>query len=244
MFHIFIPSKGRAKQTILTDNPLTTYIVEPQDYQDYLAVLPESRLIKLAANDRGIAFARNFILEYCKENDITWYWMLDDDVTGFFESKDGKNYKISMDEALFSAEREIKTLNSKYSIGQAGLEYQQYSWSAKKKHAMNSYCDVCVAINSKVPVRYRKELALKEDRDFTLQVISNGYTTVRCSKIAFACPSNGSNDGGLEPLYKDKTTESQSNRAMVRLWGDNICRVVVKPSGREDVKINWRYFKI
>jgi hypothetical protein len=247
MFPIFIPSKGRAKDSYLL-NQLKSgvdhwfYVVEPQDFDNYCKIVHPNRLIALAFDNEGIASVRNKILEYCKKNSIPWYWMMDDDISGFYEVISKRNCKISLRDAIERAEQNIDKLSEKLTIGQAGLEYQQYSWSATKKYRINSYCDVCVAINSSVNAQYRAEVNLKEDRDFTLQLITSGYSTVRISDLSFSCPKNGSNDGGLKPVYQNTDRESISNRRMVELWGSDVCQVVTKKDGREDVKINWKLF--
>jgi hypothetical protein len=248
MFPLFVPSKGRAKNSFLIDQLKASsyewfYVVEPQEYDSYTLIIPPKRLIVLPSNNQGIAFVRNEIFNNCKTKKIDWYWMLDDDITGFFEVISKKNLKISLDSALKRAETNIRKLTERMGIGQIGLEYQQYSWSATKRYKFNSYCDVCVAINSNVKAKYRNEVNLKEDRDFTLQILSSGYSTARISDVAFSCPKNGSNEGGLKPVYQDTVQEHISNLRMVEFWGSNICSIIQKPDGREDVKINWRFFK-
>ena len=67
----------------------------------------------------------------------------------------------------------------------------------------NGYCDVCVAIHAARAKRctFRDACDLKLDRDFTLQVLAAGYETLRITQYSFACPKNGSNAGGLAPVY-------------------------------------------
>jgi hypothetical protein len=128
-------------------------------------------------------------------------------------------------------------------VAQVALEYQQFAWSATKD-ARNSYCDVAVAIHAKRTGRLRyREITPKEDRDFTLQVLASGWGTARFSRLAFSCPKNGSNDGGLAPLYATGGYEEAASRRMVELWGDEVCTFHRKPDGRPDVKINWRFFR-
>ena len=130
-------------------------------------------------------------------------------------------------------------------MAQAGLEYQQFAWSARKPFTLNSYCDVAVAIHSQrtLGLQFRQDLQLKVDRDFTLQILTSGYRTLRTCHIAFAAPENGSNTGGLSDLYAINGAEANESQAMVQLWGDTLCETLVKPSGRHDVKVNWKFFK-
>jgi hypothetical protein len=84
---------------------------------------------------------------------------------------------------------------------------------------------------------------LKLDRDFTLQVLSLGYDTLRTFKYAFSCPKNGSNAGGLQGVYQTDGEELRNSQRMCELWGAQVCKLNIKSDGRPDVKINWGYFK-
>jgi hypothetical protein len=244
---IFIPSKGRPVVGFLLKELLATslewyYVVEPQEQAAYAALMPVDRLIVLPDNNKGIAFVRNFILDRCRTSGSPWFWMLDDDITGFYRVEHRRNVRTSITTVLEQAEASIAALSDRFSVGQYALEYQQYAWSSTKKYRVNSYCDVCVAINTAVKAAYREYVNLKEDRDFTLQVITSGFSSVRVCDLAFSAPKNGSNAGGLKPVYGTPDRESTANRRMVELWGNTICKIVVKKNGREDVKIDWSRF--
>jgi hypothetical protein len=218
------------------------FVVEPQEYKAYCDALPSEKVITLPADNQGLAFARQFVLDLTHSDGRGWFWMLDDDLTGFFRQVSGKMQRIGIDQALSGAEAFFSDSNS---IAQAGLEYQQFAWSQKKPYTMNGYCDCCVAIHSErcKSLKFRDEVNLKLDRDFTLQVLSSGYETLRVYKYAFSCPKNGSNEGGLQSVYQTDGEELRNSRRMCEVWGKDICKLNIKPDGRPDVSINWRYFK-
>lgn len=214
-------------------------IVEPQDaiaYKEY-----SEHLLILSSDDQGLAFSRNFAINYARQNYPDWFWMMDDDISKFYKTVNKKNIQISTKEALSSAELLFSKRNS---VGQAALEYQQYSWSQSKDIVLGSYCDVCVCIHTKrtKSLKFRHEVNLKLDRDFTLQCLASGYQVLRTAHIAFDCPKNGSNEGGLYDDYKSGI-EHQNVLEMCKIWGANICTPATKKDGRRDVKINWKYFK-
>ena len=251
MLPIYVASKNRSQssQTLKALKALPDwekkqfwFVVEPQEYFDYVKVLPQSHLIILPDNDRGLAYARQFILDVAAIERLTWFWMLDDDLTGFFKQVSGKMQRIDLDVALSGAEQFFVSSNT---IAQAGLEYQQFAWSQKKPYTMNGYCDCCVAIHAQrcKSLKFRDEVNLKLDRDFTLQVLSLGYDTLRTFKYAFSCPKNGSNAGGLQGVYQTDGEELRNSQRMCELWGAQVCKLNIKSDGRPDVKINWGYFK-
>ncbi len=247
MFPVYIPSKGRADTCstarLLIDSGIRPMlVVEPQDQERYRELFTNSDILVLPCNDNGLPLARNFILDHARSIDCDWFWMIDDDVTWFSEVQGNKCVKSEASQVLWMASDLIQRSSS---VAQASLEYQQFAWSAGGRVTENSYCDVVVAINVKrtKAIRYRDSVALKEDRDFTLQVLASGWNTNRLTRFAFSCPKNGSNRGGLSPLYAINGREEQVGREMVRLWGSEVCRFNRKSDGRPDVKINWRFFK-
>ena len=243
-FPIFVASKARPRQSKLlamleSSSAKWFYVVEPQDRAVYLANIPTENLLVLPKNDQGLWYVRQWILDYAKANGIPWYWNLDDDITSFYRNSANGNAQATLEEAL--SESEVFILKHKKHIGQASLEYKQFAWSQKKRYVWNSYCDVCVAVNSKVSAKFRSETGLKVDRDFTLQILSTGFLTMKVCKYSCAAPKNGSNEGGLRSEYISGR-EARDSRTMARLW-PTACKLVTKKDGRPDVKINWKAFQ-
>ena len=79
----------------------------------------------------------------------------------------------------------------------------------------------------------------KEDRDFQLQTIKNGYGVLRFNHYWFSCPDVGSNKGGLFSLYKDKKDIK---------WAENLVKAwypyakLVRKKERIDAKIDIKGF--
>jgi hypothetical protein len=213
-----------------------TVVVEPQDMATYQAAGWSCAV--LPADDQGLPFARRHILTLAG---ASWLWMLDDDITALYRTVRGKCVPCPPADALATSQEYFA---SSPSIAQAALEYQQFAWRAKQPYVRNGYCDVCVAIHTGRTrlLTYRNDCALKEDRDFTLQVLAAGYATLRVTAYSFACPKNGSNAGGLAPLYATRGREALASQRMAALW-PGICKTVTKPDGRQDVAINWGYFR-
>lgn len=242
---IFIPSKGRSGNcktaNLLTKNEmLFEIVVEPQEEDDYRMSNPDASILVLPDSNRGIGFVRQWILDYARKN-YSSYWMLDDDITGFYKVEDKKCKRFSPELVLAQAQ---DLFESTPTIAQGALEYQQYAWSAKHKLKFNSYCDVAVWITpQKIPhLNYRTRMDLKEDRDFTLQILASGLNSARSCLTAFSAPKNGSNEGGLFKEYAMKGRELEAVARMCEAW-PGICVPQVKPDGRNDLKINWSHFK-
>lgn len=238
---IFIATKGRAgtaKVLPLLDGCNFTLVVEPQDHHAYASAYPGVSMVALPENNRGIAFARQWILERARSEGLPWFWMMDDDVTGFFRVESGKCVRYAAKEVLLAAEMQI-CRTAWVALG--ALEYQQYAWSQKKDRVMDSYCDVAVLINTRLTKLSKYRDGVKEDRDFVLQNLANGFSSMRTSHLAFSAPKNGTNKGGLHDAYKSGL-ERHWSMQMCKLWPE-VCTLHVKKDGRPDVKINWKFFK-
>ena len=236
LFPIVIPSKARPSGSTLrllqaAGVPFTVY-VEPQDHDAYQAQGWNCRVLE--TNDQGLPYVRRVILAHATD----WFWMLDDDITAFYATVKGKAVKTDPRTALEASQAYFVDATH---IAQASLEYQQFAWRAKQPYALNGYCDVCVAIHAERTrvCTFRDACDLKLDRDFTLQVLASGYGTLRVTAYSFACPKNGSNKGGLAPLYAEQGREALASQQMAKLW-PSVCTPVTKRDGRPDVAINWR----
>lgn len=218
-------------------------VVEPQEYDDYKQAYPNVIVLVLKENNRGLMYSRQAALEHARESGVVWFWLLDDDIEGFYQRIGGKVKRVSGRQVLSSVVRSLVGSNA---IGQAALEYSQYIHSAKKPVTWNSYCDVCVLINAKntgrkkINFRVNEQLNLKGDRDFTMQCLARGLKTVRFTRYGFRCPKNGTNKGGLFLDYA-RGRESIEVDYLISIWGKGIVSKIVKKDGRLDAKINWKY---
>lgn len=234
---IYVPSRGRAGTSkflarVREERLATTIVVEPREAAVYREAYPGLAVVVLPENDRGLTFSRNFLLEEARRQAHPWIWQIDDDVSGFLRFEGTKGEKVSAKEALAGAQ-----VHGVTGISMVALEYQQFAWSAGARVKENGYCDVVVGLRPRIPFSYR-DVPLKEDRDFAMQVVSKGYETRRVTRFAFAAPGVGSNPGGLHEQYavgKDVV----GARRLVELW-PWCSEVVVKNGGRVDAKIHWR----
>ena len=230
---VCIPSKGRADTKTYKLYEAAGYDVyhflEPQDYDNY--DVPNK--INIGANDRGITFVRNFMLDWCAGNSVESCWFSDDDVQNFGVF-DGKT--IKKDASIL---RDIEKMAEKLPFEIYGMNYTQYAWTEKKNYSVNSkWCEVVVYIKvGKIKWRYNENT--KEDRDFQLQTIERGHGVLRFNKYWFSCPNIGSNVGGLHEWYA-AGNDAEAAKKMALKWSPWI--KVVQKKDRLDVKADIRGF--
>lgn len=243
---IFIPSKGRAGKTAFLKElneamgrpivGLQVFVfVEPQELQQYVDCYPNLVITNLKENNRGLSYSRNQLYEAAKQNGFSHYWFMDDDVKLFSVDAHGKMARADI-WMLELVEDEL--ISGGYAL--AGLEYRQYAWSNPGKKSFNTYCDCVVLHNVEAleGIKCDENLQLKIDRDLAIQVVRAGMQTIRISSMCFSSPENGSNQGGLQSVYKQGLEEVNCDK-MVAKWGESICTKFKKESGRIDIKINW-----
>lgn len=229
LWQVYIPSKGRGETIKIHPSLNAKIVVEPQEaefYKNYDTII-------LPKDNQGIAYVRNYI----KSINKGWYWMLDDDVNWLGYVANKKIAREDPSKVLLLAQRDI--LRFEDQVAQAGLQYQQFCWCATKPVSFNKSCQVVVAIDAKKAFcDYRPEVQLKEDIDFSMQLISSGFKTMILNGLCFSCPTIGSNKGGLYEIYR--TNLEKSCDAMIAKWGHGFVSKIKKPNGMIDIKINWK----
>lgn len=195
---VCIPSKGRPNTKtykLFEEAGFEVYhFVEPQDIEQYKA----PNVVSIGADDMGITYVRNFMLDWCKEKSIGWAWFCDDDVTQFGRF-DGKTRKTSANE-LWKVSEKASLLPFEI----VGIGTRAFAWSTKQSVSINSkFVEGCVLMNvSKISWRYRDDT--KEDRDFCLQCIEKGHGILRFNHTFYDTPVVGTNAGGLHEWYQSQ----------------------------------------
>ena len=236
--HVCIPSKGRPTTStyklLSAANIEFTHFVEPQDKSSYnsqnvpnVHILPES--------NQGIAYVRNYMLDWAQKNKHEWTWMIDDDVNGFGVAVQGKAITQNANVLI-----EFYEHVASYRFPVNGMNYRQYAWtySTKPKRFTinNKTAEVCTLLYiPKITWQYRARLNMKEDRDFCMQAIQHSDGIIIDLWSWFNCPGVGSNTGGLQGLYQQQRDHEASLR-LADEWAP--WAKLVKKTNRVDCKLD------
>eukprot|EP01064_Diplonema_japonicum_P026500 TRINITY_DN37940_c0_g1_i1.p1 TRINITY_DN37940_c0_g1~~TRINITY_DN37940_c0_g1_i1.p1 ORF type:complete len:332 (+),score=64.44 TRINITY_DN37940_c0_g1_i1:52-996(+) len=247
---VYVPSKQRCwKKSVgtiqlLNDDEIPgVVVVEPSEAEEYQAWLKNSSLSVhvLEKDGQGVSYARNEILKIASNTD--WFWIIDDDVSGFYESTKEGAQLIDMKSTLrFATEHEKITSDPQIAV--IGLEYKMFSSGLAKRYAghfiTNSYCNVCCAYNkSRMPKDIQFNFRVREDYDFALQIISHNLKTIRFAWLSFSCPAMGTTRGGMFDYYSVNKRACMAQRAVFAKKWAKVCKPIMK-SNRADVKIRWQ----
>ena len=237
---VFIPSKGRPNfktGTLLRKAGIQyTVFVEPQDAPYYTG----ENVVLIEENDRGVGYARQSILEHARENGISWFWMLDDDITGLFVYSDavGKLVREDPKVVLTDALTEASSMDG---VVVAGLDFRQFAWSHKGKTLFNTQVCACVLLNADEGWFIRYPTHLMEDRAICLDAISAGYRTARFTKWAFSTPAMGQGEGGCQSIEDRGAAMKAAVENLSKKYGPGVVKPVFKEKlGWWDCRINWK----
>lgn len=225
----FIPTKNRFKTKtykLFEEAGIEfKHFIEPKEFDLYN--VPNK--VNINKNDQGITYVRNFMLNYARENKHDWVMFCDDDVNSF-GIYNGKTVK--KDASIWL---EVLEKAKKLPFELIGINYTQHAWHEKTSYSINKkFAEVCVLMNIK-KIHWNYNENTKEDRDFQMQTIKNGYGVLRFNHYWFSCPDVGTNKGGLFDLYKNKKDIE---------WAENIVKSwypyakLIRKKERIDAKID------
>lgn len=217
--NVCIPSKGRAG-SIKTLRLLDGYdkvliFVEPQDYDAYVQKHSEhSKIINIGENDMGIAFVRNYIMDYCFSVGINYPWMIDDDMLYIFKRtyfKYEKNYykleALNPSECLeVLKECHYNFLHNFSSYAQYGISYKTLNAKVNDMYMFGGTVWAIGMNNVKLlkecDIRYDLNLSTFEDYDLVAQCFLKGLSNVVSYKYSYANVRFATNkSGGLQKVY-------------------------------------------
>jgi hypothetical protein len=246
LWPIYVATRGRAGKSPLLaalnkaagegKGIRNVMFVESREFLAYREAYPFLPRHDISGNDEGLPYVRNSILEFAERAGVEWFWMLDDDIKGWYQRTGKKLAKAPMEEGLLRAQELAAE-----GVGQVALEYQQFAWSARKPWVQNSYADCVVGVRTEAAEAvggFQPPADLKVDRDFTIRLIAGGWAVRRLTTHAFATVKNGTNRGGCHDQYAQRGREEKSSKALAALW-PGIVEFNRKRDGRPDAKIKW-----
>ena len=243
---IAVPSKGRAnKQELNTFGWLKytkydyKYFVEPQDYDSYKRFIPESKLINIGNDNRGLWFVKKFIKKYAFSKGYELIFKLDDDVQAWRDPQNrglGRNApkvsKLDRCKRLFEPiiKNSIELAFSMPEIGGVSLMYG----SDMREFDVNK---IFIGINNRFQSSYliRTELFVPEGipdfigtfEDFTtfINLIKKDYFVLRYGLTGQDVQPVGKNEGGVQNFNR-KNAAIQEMSWILSKWPDVVFKKV------------------
>lgn len=237
-FPIYIPSRGRAENCLTARifeeyNIPYTLVVEPQEVRKYEEVFPKEKILVLSDNNRGVWFARNWIKQLSSgvRGEI-YHWQIDDNILSFRWRLEEKNEKVDPAEVFVTVEDFVTGYKN---IAIAGLHHHLYAWAARKDISVNVQCPSCVLLNNSVPLYWRSDCC--EDTDYSMQVLTAGWCTVRFNRLIFEKPPHCSVPGGCTEIEYGEDRKRKRSEGLIRNWPG--CFELGEKRGKTTIKPSW-----
>lgn len=187
---VYIVSKGRWESRLtskaLEEMNVPYYIaVEPQEYDEYAAVIDPAKILVLPFSNHGEGptHARNWCWEHSIKQGATWHWVMDDNMNGFVRMNHNQRIPVKTGGIFRAAEDFVERYEN---VAIAGFEYRFFAGGARRKkppYRLNTRVYSCLLIRNDIP--YRWEGKYNEDTDICLRVLKDGWCTVLFQ--AFLC---------------------------------------------------------
>ena len=185
-YPIYIISKGRWESR-LTSKTLEKLgvpyhiVVEPQEYDNYAAVIDPAKIYTLPFSNLGQGGipARNWIWEHSISIGAERHWIMDDNIKHFQRKNKSDRVYVS-DGTIFVAMEDF--VNRYENVVLAGPGYffmgdQKLTTAAKKPFVENTRIYSCILIKNDIPYRWRGRY--NEDTDLSLRALKDGWCTIQ-----------------------------------------------------------------
>ena len=248
-FPVYIISKGRweARPTSRVLEGIEVpyrIIVEPQEYDNYAAVIDPNKILVLPFSNlgQGSIPARNWVWEHSISEGAERHWILDDNIFAFWRLNKNNRYKVTSG-TIFRAIEDF--INRYVNIALAGPHDEMWLPLKEKfkPFLLNSRIYSCILIKNDIPYRWRGRY--NEDTDLSLRVLKDGWCTVLFHAFLMDKAVTMSMKGGnTEDLYK--LNDGQDGRLLMAQSLQRQHPDVVKVTrkwGRWQHQVNYRPFK-
>lgn len=206
-YPVYIISKGRFKSR-QTSKALEKIgvpyhiVIEPQEYEDYAAVIAPSKILVLPFSNLGEGSipARNWVWEHSISIGAKRHWILDDNISGFCRYNNNKRTRVDSGTIFRCAE----DFTDRYeNVALSGFQYRCFATDCRNRPAFihNTRIYSCTLIMNDLPHRWRGRY--NEDTDLSLRVLKDGYPTILFMAFLQDKAGTMSMDGGnTDELYK------------------------------------------
>jgi hypothetical protein len=206
-YPVYIISKGRwesrkTAKTLLSMCVPFHIVVEPQEYEQYAAVIDPKMILVLPFSNlgQGSIPARNWVWEHSIEQGAARHWILDDNISYFCRLHQNRKLRVDTG-ATFKA---IEDLVDRYkNIALAGMQYRMFVPQKAKipPFVVNTRIYSCILIQNNIPYRWRGRY--NEDTDLSLRALKDGWCTMLFNAfLARKEPTMTMKGGNTDELYQ------------------------------------------
>lgn len=241
-YPVFIPTRGRweSRLTIRLFEeigiPYKT-VVEPQQYEQYAAVIDPQKIIVLPHTDKGLVVTRNWIWDYAQSLGVDRFWTFDDNIRDLYRFNKGKRTRVYSAAPLVAIEDWTDRYTNVYI---SGMGYKMFANYTVKNPAflLNTRVYSNMLIQTDIP--YRNRGFYNDDTDLCLQILSDGHCTAQFFAFLIDKMATMVVPGGMTPHYQDDGRWKMAKELRDR-WPQYV--KIVRKWGRWQHQVDYRPFK-
>ena len=244
-YPIYIISKGRWESRLTSkalDEMNVPYriVIEPQEYDNYAAVIDSSKILVLPFGNlgQGSIPARNFVWEHSINAGFERHWILDDNIEQFNRLNRNLQVKVLTGQIFKAAEDFIDRYEN---VALAGFQYDYFAKAKTILPAfyMNTRIYSCILIKNDLPYRWRGRY--NEDTDLSIRALKDGWCTVLFyAFIQQKAQTMTMKGGNTDNVYIDGDNRLKFAQSLVEQHPD-VARVTQK-FGRFHHHVNYKPF--
>ena len=217
-YPIYVVSRGRHENCLtpkflIRDGTPFRLVVEREEAEAY-AKYGRDRLHLLPQSNRGLIYARNWVLDDAKAEGHARFWILDDNIYDVKRRYQGKRIPCNSAVAFAAVEDFVDRYEN---VAIAGLGYEMFAPNGLSlpPYLLNTHVYSCTLFNCAVPIRWRS--ALNDDTDLCLQALALGWCTVNVQAFLIKKVRTMLLKGGNTGIYQGDGRLKMA-RSLERLW--------------------------
>jgi hypothetical protein len=218
-------------------------VVEPQQFDNYAAVIGEQNIIVLPHSDKGLVTTRNWIWDHAQASGVKRFWTFDDNIREFYRLTNNIKYRVTSGTFLYAIEDFIERYEN---VPIAGMSYEMFV-ERKVKHPpfiLNTrvYSNMLIQTDAKDRngKPFRNEGFYNDDTDLCLRVLKNGFCTIQFNAFLADKIATMQVAGGMTPHYQGDGRWKMAEE--LRKKHPDVVKVIRK-WGRWQHQVDYRSFK-
>ena len=223
--------------------------IEPSEAKDYQKYEKVATISVLGENDKGIRYARSFVLDYFKSHfPKEILCMADDDIESFSVRTEKAKYwrmrKATEQEVLKMFAINEVFLKDHAEYGQSTISFGGSNFLFDGGQKENTRCWAFMFFNianlNKYDINYdvANGYELFEDYDITIEMLQKGLKNISFYNWAFN--TKFSNEGGVKKFRYDKDKNNRSVEFMSSKWPEIVKPFYSNNHKLPEVKVNWK----
>lgn len=268
---VYIVSKGRAESRLTSKaleeiNVPYRIVIEPQEYDEYAAVIDPKKILKLPFSNlgKGSIPARNWIWDHAVKIGAKRHWILDDNIRGFYRYQDNRKIPVGDGTMFAVAENFVERYTN---VALAGFQYNMFVVRKEGRippYFLNTRIYSCILIKNDLEVgemhekKYRRVVPkwrgrYNEDTDLSLRVLKSKtedgepeYCTILFNAfLANKIATMRMKGGNTDELYQEGGDDDKGGRLKMAesLLKQHLdCVKVIKRWGRAQHHVHYAIF--